>query len=388
MEQLIPYSCHSLYFYGLDLLYKSNFHKFTFRAIFIALVIGNIVASAQRMQKYPKHSPIDFACLFITVGAAFASWKVWTTFSRVKRLFSVIAPHLSEAESKCIKKYDRRLTLLQLFIFAASVASITGYTYVYGNMEIISFICGTSPPNGTSLDPIKELYYDIMGYVVPFPIYFVYMAFWNCAIFYILVLLLIKNFALNCNNFMADIRYENEEVFKKTMNRYKLFNFTVIEVNDLLAIIPFLMLAFKFVALVAAFSYSTIYDSEFSITFMINNWGLILPFTLTLLQFAIHFSCDSLEIMEQFRSDAIKLLELNYSPNLTGVYAPCLKMFFEIEQVTPVSVGNLFDMNRNLLLSFADAALPFTIMIVTSTTAISASKVSLRTNPMLNQTMN
>ena len=376
MEKLIPYSCHSFYFYGLDLLYKAKFHKYTLRVVLIVLIIGNIITSAQRMYYFPRHSPLDFAIIFIAIGVAFASWKVLKTFSRVKKLFSMTSPFLSERESDSIKKFDRGIITAEVLIFVASVSFFTGYTLLYGNKEMVAFITAINLSNETDIDPIMSMYYDIVSYVGPIQIYFVYMAFWNCSIFYIMVLFLVKTFASNCKQFVADMKHgfghSKEDTFKETLNRLKFYNFSVTEVNDLLAVISFLMLAFKFVALVSAFSYSSVYDSQFSILFMVANCGFTLPFTSVLLQFTIDFSCDALDMMKQFRSDAIKLLESHYTPNLSGVNAPCLKLFLEIEQITPVSIGNLFEMGRNLLLSFIEAILPFTIMIVTTTTTINS----------------
>lgn len=369
MEQSIPYSCYSLYVFGTNLYRKSKVHKFTFRLLLRLLIFGNLLSAVHRMVEHPRHGPLDIAIIFFVFGVAKASLAVLRTHNRIKNLFAMTISNLTEEERKEIKKFDQRLILGQWFVICHTLISLSAYTAMYGPKEMISFALGVNSSNETIND-----YYNVVAYVGPSQLYLLYMAFWNCGIYYILILLLVKTFASNSKTFTNRIMQDgirkpntNESFFRETLIRVKFYNAMVNEVNRCLASIPFLMVSFKFIAIVSAFSYVAIYDCVFSPAFVLNSTGLIFPFTSLMLHYAIHWSCDASDIMKQYRIDVVGILESIQNPTVTGVQAPCLKWYLEIEPIAQMSMGNVFDTNRSFLLSFTEAILPFTVMIVTTT---------------------
>lgn len=373
MRQSISYSCHSLYFFGVNLLKKSKVHKFTFRLFLQLSIVGNLLSAAYRLVEYPRHGPLDIAIMFFAFGLGKASLTILSAHERIQKLFALTIPNLTEEEREAIKKFDRNLILGQCFVIGYTFITQSGYTVIYGDTEMIAFALGV---NFSKNDTIG-FYYKVMAYLGPCEFYLLYIGFWNCAIYYILIVALVKAFASNCATFSErhirnGIRKPNtsEAVFRETLIRFKFYNSMVNEVNDCLASIPFLMVSFKFLAVVSGFSYLATYDSNFSLKFTANCSGITMPYTSLLLHYTVHLSCDASDIMKSLRTDVVNLLESMQNPSVQGVYASCSKWYLEIEPIAKMSMGNVFDTNRSFLLSFAEAILPFTIMIVTTTRAL------------------
>lgn len=378
MEELIPYTSKVLKLYGIDLINDSKFTKYWVRSFAISVIIFNLLFTIYRLLTKADHIPVDFALLVFQSAMLINLWTILNTRRKMKRVFSVGARVLSTDEKEKIRKQDMIFVAFVLITKTVAISYMTYYSFHYGGQQAMTLVFGSKFSDSTLQDPILSLLvpFAVAGSLIM--VSYLFSANWSCIIYYITVQYLLKQIASNYVLFIRNSQYTkqmlrkqipvevpSQDIFRKSLERFKFYDDMVETINDQLGIIPFSTLVDDFVSIMCCISFLVIYHSSFTFSFVVPTIGFMISLKLILLHFSIKVGCDSYDQMKKARNEAVNLLSDTSFHSRNESWSN-LSLYLSKKSVSKSTVWNLFKMKRTIILSFAESVIPFTVMIVTT----------------------
>ena len=348
--------------------------------------------------------------------------KVHSTRKELKCIIETCSNLLPLEAKDRMKKLDKRFAIaLGLRIAMATIVMI--YSVIDdGGEQAITLSLGYARTDYIASDPILSKLYTITGFLIPFICFYIFSGDWISVLYYTLIQYMVKEYANDCHRFIRDKMKEDDgkeikrekngkiypasesngkisttdgdkigSLFNQLLIRLKFYNDLVDNVNDTISLIPFTAQVIDFSFIIAGISFVVIYDSNFSVIFLIFTVGFMILFNLLLFHLWVKFSCDAFDTMRKVWKETVKLLscpvmmtdrlnscldmteKLHCRPDMMtrSESLSRLNVYISRGSISQSTVWNLFKIKRTLLLSFASQVIPFTIMIITTQFSIS-----------------
>ena len=180
--------------------------------------------------------------------------------------------------------------------------------------------------------------------------------------------LLFKRHADICKKFYSDYRRANRRYLVAARTLYTAHLDAKRHLDDNLSIIPFFLFATSFLFLVSAVTFVVLHNADFSPYFIPLG---VTPFVIYLF-IAMFITCklcsDATDAFEDARLILSRIL-LDGAPDETYAITyerQTLYRLISTELPFEATGWKLFNLNRQLILSFANSVIPFAVMIITS----------------------
>lgn len=358
--------------YGLDLSSDSKVVKFISRPFICVFTPVHLIWSFYRIAYGQKNIPVDITIIFGLFALVVSLRTVSKTGDCIKKIFKETITILSRDEVKKIQKMDMWM-ILPLHVAPVMVSIfMMAYVTIFDCHEVLALCLGEKVES-----PFTPAFLAAC-YTVPTQIFYMSFGFWTSIVYYVMIQQLIKSYASNCLKFIEKAKtvvtlkkdekvISDEQILKKLLDRFKIYDKITRTVNDSLGILPFIMFAITFVEIMASLCFVSLYNQRFSILFLATCAAVPQMVTCGIMYLSIDNPCNAIEKMHSFKNETIELLTLIETNSLNSHQAKRLTGYLSLCPLVEPCIWSMFNIQRSILFSFIEGIVPFAIMIITTT---------------------
>lgn len=329
-----------------------------FSTLNTVIVVTSMALVSYGIYSRPWYQMNVFNVAMILFGLA-ARQVISVNLSNVLDLLQQLNRHLDTQVQKLIRKFDLTISIIITVCYTGQIAFTLFDTFVLDSRSALKVGFKIKQNDYSALLEILALvsylyYYNIIVIMVCF----------YCFVQYVFI-----KHAQACHLFFVIGRLHvttSDNYLKYCQLMYTVHVNAKRHVNKLIGFIPFAYLGITFVFIVVAISHMIIHKDTIPRSFLLLNMVPALGVSSLILAFIIHFACNATDEFKAARLEAVKLTFVSGSSHSKlHEQKASLYRLIALEKPVNATAWGIFNINRQLLLNFANAVIPFAVMIIT-----------------------
>lgn len=357
----LSYSVTFLQFFAVQVYEKPKKVLILSKILYVLMVATIMGFFLSALYAHPS-SIIQYCMGTLIIDATISQFIIQSSIKYVKPHLNIINDVIDQSARLTIRRFDSRVAkVLLIYIVLLTIAQIA-HTIVTNTAQLIPIFTGFEMDTvNAQWITVNIVLYIVFGYFFLTSIVF--------PLFYAMTQSYISQFAQLCERIF---RFELEQEVPN-LQRVRMFydyhNQLKRSVNDALGLVPFNLFGKTFMFFASGLSFFIIHEHEFDPYFLIVTIGIGTIQVISTISLIVYSCSKATSDFDKARLIASKL-SLKDVSNFKA--RSLLIALIANEPTVQATAWDMFDVNKQVFLNFANALIAFTVMIITSTDQINS----------------
>lgn len=335
---------------------------YCFKFLNASIVFVSLVIISSNLIMKPV-TQMNIICVALIVVPLLCRHVLTNSLTQVLVVVNDLMLNTDNSLRQRIVKHDRIMAVSVAIIYPIEIIMQISSILAYGSRDFVQIVLGMELES-PKLELIGELiwtyYYNMINIFVCF----------YCHVQYI-VTMHAQSCCTSFSNYILLSNSSDSEALKYLKHcqiMYKQHLDSKRTLNTLLGFIPFAIFSITFIFIVVGISYLIVNEATVSISFILLSVTPCCTIALGALMLTVRHAADATDMFKLARLMAGRVATDygSYSPRVIEEHMILFRLISTEKHVHATGWG-FFDLNRQLLLNFANAVIPFAVMIITAT---------------------